>query len=72
MFIALIIGVPLWLYLIAELSLAAGIGALILPLLLVPPFERILSPPRRIGLSWAALVFGVVCARLAVHSPSWL
>ncbi len=71
-FIALIIGIPLWLYLTAELSLVAGIGALVLPLLLVLPSERILSPRLRIGLSWAALAVGVACARLAVHSPSWL
>ena len=72
MFIALIIGIPLWLYLTAEFGLMAGIGALVLPFLLVLLCERLLSPQRRIGLSWVALVLGAACARLALHAPFWL
>ncbi|MBN9563763.1 MAG: hypothetical protein J0H14_24025 [Alphaproteobacteria bacterium] len=72
MFIALIIGIPLWLYLTAEFGMPMGMGALVLPLILIFPCERLLSPRRRIGLSWAVLVFGVACARLALHAPSWL
>jgi len=71
-FIALIIGFPLWLHLTAEFGLVVGIGALALPFLLTFPCERLLSPRRRIGLSWVALMLGVACARLALHAPSWL
>jgi hypothetical protein len=72
MFIAVIIGIPLWLYLAAEFGLVVGVGALVLPFLLIFPCERLLSPGRRIGLSWVALLLGVACARLALHAPSWL
>lgn len=71
-FVALVIGVPMWLFLAAELNWLAGILAIIAPLFVVPLIERVVSPRRRVWLSWVFLMFGVVCARSAVHSASWL
>ncbi|MGH7153924.1 MAG: hypothetical protein ACREF3_08325 [Acetobacteraceae bacterium] len=71
-FIAVVVGVPMWMYVVAEVSVVGGIGAAIAPILLVPRIERLLEPRRRIWLSWALLVVGVVCARSALHSPFWL
>lgn len=71
-FIAVVVGVPMWMYVVAEVSIVGGIGAAIVPVLFVRRVERLLEPRRRIWLSWALLVVGVGCARSALHSPFWL
>lgn len=71
-FIAVVVGFPMWMYVIAEVSIAGGIVAVLVPILFVPRVERMMAPRRRIWLSWALLVVGVGCARSALHSPFWL
>jgi hypothetical protein len=70
-FFAVVIGIPLWLYLTSEVSLLAGICAVLMPFPLVLAIERMLSPYGRIGLSWCVVAFGVGCAHYATHSPFW-
>lgn len=71
-FIAVVVGIPMWMYVVAEVSVVGGIGAAIVPILFVRRVERMVEPRRRVWLSWAFLVLGVVCARSALHSPFWL
>ena len=71
-FVALVIGIPMWLYVTSEVSVLVGVCAVLIPLPLILAIERILSPYGRIGLSWCAVAFGAACAHYAIHSPFWL
>lgn len=71
-FIAIVVGVPMWMYIVSEVSIVGGIGAAIVPILFVRRVERVVGPSRRVWVSWAFLVVGVACARFALHSPFWL
>ncbi len=71
-FAAAVVGIPMWLYLTVELDRFAGVCVAILPFLVVPEIERVASPSRRIGASWAATAFGLVCAHFAVRAAFWI
>jgi len=71
-FFAVVIGIPMWLYVTLEVSVLVGVCAVLIPLPLVLAIERMLSPFGRIGLSWCVAAFGAVCTHYATHSPFWL
>ena len=62
----------MWLYVTSEVSVLAGVCAVLIPFPLVLAIEHTLSPVGRIGLSWCVVALGAGCAHYATHSPYWL